>query len=212
MIFAIPVTETLSETNFNTTKSIFKFLLKRSDIDSGLSRMGFFVYDETVRESSILNLADFSTKAAMMDAVDKVPYVPSKNPVMIKTALSQLLEMFNSTRGDRLDATNLVYLASDFSVNYTDATLLSRQLKDQGTYLLILTVQYNATDESTLFELTDGRVLVRDSYSRLENIVGSMYFNKPECSKYMISFCLIFQRKVNVATYYQLMSTNHSDL
>lgn len=173
----------MSESAFNASKSAIKSLLEHADVDSGRSRIGFFVFDQAVRLGSVIDLTNMTTKKAIMDAIDKVQYIPSTGQVMITTALRHVFEMFNSTsRGDRKDAANIVYLFSDMSVSFANSTVLSQQLKDQGTYIHVAILRYNTTDESALTVITDGRVMVADNYTMLNEIIASS-FHEPKCSK-----------------------------
>lgn len=170
----------MSEENFQSLKEVVKTFLKRADMTNGKSHAGFFVFDDHVRQSSVINLAEFDNSSVIMDAIDSEVYRRPSGQIVLTEALKQFLAMFNSS--NRENAPNLAYITVDTSMNFTGALEMAENMLDNGIYLHFAAVGFNETD--TLMQMTEGRILVLQTYDMFQYISSFGLFQHEECSKY----------------------------
>lgn len=181
IIFGIPITQMVSEENFQSLKEVVKSFLKRADKTNGQSHAGFFVFDDRVRQSSVINLAEFDNSSVIVDAIDSEEYrLPPSGQVVLTEALMQFLAMFNSS--NRANAPNLAYMTVDTSMDFTGALEMAEKMLDNGIYLHVAAVGFNDTD--TLMQMTEGRILDLETYDMFQYISNFGLFQYEECSKY----------------------------
>ena len=159
-----------------------KSFMRRVNLMDGGSHMGLFVFgNETLPESIIELDADLSNKD-ILTTIDQIQHRPLQNMLMIKTAVDQFVDMFNSNTHQESSKPKMVLLFTDTSMNYAGYENITELLHEQDIFLHIITLGAKPEDRYPIVLLTDHRIRVVDSYAML---MSADPFSHPECGMYL---------------------------
>lgn len=183
VIFALPVSPSVTEQIFETIKTMLKTVIKHSDVDSGKTRIGLFVFDTQIRSSMTVNLNALTGRSALMSLVDSLPYIPSIQSPSLAAAMTQLQLMFTSTSsGNRRTVADIGFLVIDKSFNMLNTIDLAVQLRGQGIRVDVAAVGYQDITIPALFSYTPENVYMISDYTSLGNLLPNMIHHQ-NCSK-----------------------------
>ncbi|KAL3854733.1 hypothetical protein ACJMK2_013983 [Sinanodonta woodiana] len=110
LVIVLDASTSVTEPNYKKMLSFCKDFLKDADIDSGSVRVGIVIYSTDVQIQFHLN--QYSTKAAVFQAIDKIPYIYGSTNTAdgLKTMRTQ---MYTQANGDRPDVSNVALVMTD---------------------------------------------------------------------------------------------------
>ena len=110
VVFAFDSSTSVTLENFLLMINFAKDMIKDADIDSGSVRVGALVYSSKAQVQ--FDLHSYSTKRDIVDALNRIPYIPGKTNTADALRLMRT-KMFRSRKGDRKAAENVVIMVTD---------------------------------------------------------------------------------------------------
>lgn len=183
MIFALPVSPQVTEEIFGTMKTMLKTVIMHSDIDSGRTKVGLFVFDTEIRSSMTVNLNALHSRSALVSLIDSLPYIASSNLPSMAAAMNQLQRMFTSpASGNRQSVADIAFLVIDQSFNLLNASDIAGQLRTLGIRVDIAAVGYHDITIPALFSYTQSNMYLVGDYSALGRLLPDM-LHRSNCSE-----------------------------
>ena len=196
VVFGIGINDQMTENDFTSLKNFVFTTIHRSNIDFGMTRFGFYLFDKEVITESVILLKQHSSRADLIYAIDSIPYKPSSSQVHLSTGLQFLQVMFTSINGARTGISNKAIIMLDSNVNISDSSVIAGQLKFSSISLQFITVGYHNVTELEQIDNTDDSIQNVHSYGVLEWILKTGIYKDGICGKY-IYLILINSRLLN---------------
>ena len=190
------MTNQTTAAQWDTMKLFVRTLISRSDI-GGQTRIGLFVFTDSIRRSSIIDLGDFNSRQEMYRALDMVPYIPHAGPTLEGIALNQLLTMFMATP-PRANITRHSFIGLTPHVTMPTALTVMETMAANNLTLNILAVGFAKDDVGRLYVYNSTASIWRvPNYVVLGEIVIPNMFRSSKCGK-LYKLVSIFVAKFNI--------------
>lgn len=185
-MYGIGVSSSVNQEQFATMKNLVATSIHRADIDFGSSRLGFFVFDEAVREASVIHLRQYNSRADLILAIDKVEFSPSSSIAQLSVGLGQIQRMFSVFNGDRPGIINLAAIVVDDNVDYTNSSTEADLLRNDNVVLGFVAVGFNDVSQLSALAINPDAILKLDDYGSLSFMTMFVIYKDENCSKYMV--------------------------
>lgn len=196
IVYGIGVSSSVNQEQFKTMKNLVTMSIHRADIDMGSSRLGFFVFDEAVREASVIHLKQYDSRADLILAIDTVEFRPSFGITRLSVGLDQIRRMFSVFNGDRPGIINLAAIVLEDSVDYTDSSTEADLLRNNNIFLGFAAIGFNDVSQLSAFAGIPDAIFKFYDYDALSITTMFVIYKDEECSKYTI--ILIQKQAINI--------------
>ncbi|XP_060566778.1 uncharacterized protein LOC132725621 isoform X26 [Ruditapes philippinarum] len=146
VIFVVDASTSVTEANFKKQLEFMKSIVEFADVDTGSVRFGALIYSTEVEIQ--FHLDSYRTKAEVLDAVDKIPYIYGSTNTAdgLKTMRDT---MFSFRRGDRSDAPNVAIVITDGVSNINSRRTIpeAEQTRDDGIHIYAVGIGLTDTRE-----------------------------------------------------------------
>ena len=192
IIFGIVMSTNITEEDFDAMKQYVTSFIHHTNMDTGGSKVGLFVCDSSIQDSSLINLGDTSSKQELISRVNAIPYKPLSESASLYSALHGFHAMFKTfsdrTNGTRSHIPDLALLFMTPDINMYIAKKEAQVLREEDIYLLITAVGFEEDDDEMLHELAfrpDNYVFKMDNFYTM--LFESLFvFQEDECGKLML--------------------------
>jgi len=181
VIFAMPISPLVTQDVHNQVKSTMSYVVQHSDMTSGNTRVGLFVFDTEARMSMTVPLNAVLCPTPLSGLISMSSYMPSDEAPLLTVALKQILTMFTSPE-NRESAADIAFLVLDKSFNMLGSMELAADLRRRGIRLDIVAVGYQDPRIPSLFAYSAENVYLVDNYTTLPHLLPDM-FQRDFCSK-----------------------------
>lgn len=165
-----------SEAELDLIKNVIKTKLDSTDVDSGSTQIGLFVYGSGFEKQTVA-LNTYKTRPQLYTAIDDFKFMQSNSSSVLSEGLEVALEMFSSGV-NREEVPDLLYMFVDGSVDLAGAAVVVEQVKATEIHLDYIAAGWdNVTQLETL-----GNVMFEGSYQDLLMATPGFYRNT-SCSK-----------------------------
>ncbi|XP_060580368.1 sushi, von Willebrand factor type A, EGF and pentraxin domain-containing protein 1-like [Ruditapes philippinarum] len=182
VVFGIGVSDIMTESEFSSLKNFVFNAIHRSNIDFGITRFGFFLFNKEVVTESVIHLKQYRTRADLILAIDSIPFEPSSGPAYLAVGLQYLLTMFTAINGARTGISNMAVIMLDNNVDISNSSSIASQLKVSRISLQFMTVGYQNVTQLENMGSGETSVSNANSYGFLEWIVENGIYRDEICS------------------------------
>lgn len=176
VIFGLAVSSTTSEMDYEHMKSLVKTAIDSADVESGSTRIGFFVYGSGVVWSYV-PLDGLETRSELHTALDSFQFIVSDNRSVFSFGLHQAEILFSF--GNRDSVPDMLYMILDNSVDLTAAYDIAMRMKAARIQLDYVSVGFSDLVEMS----TLGHVLEYKDFEALQlAVITGEFYRDPVCS------------------------------
>ena len=153
-----------------------KDLIHNADIDSGNVRVGLVIYSTRVHIQ--FHLGSHNTKSAILDAIEKVPYITGNTNTADGLATIGT-SMFVDKNGDRPDVENIAILVTDGQSNINSRRTMPEAVKLRDSGIKIFSVGIGLTQTQEIRQISSlphaKYMFTAEDFNRLEDIKEHLF-------------------------------------
>lgn len=176
IVFLLDTSTSVEERNFKKMIAFVKDLLSNATIDSGIVRVGVATYSTSVHVE--FNLNDYSTKADIFKALDKIRYRYG-NTNTAGALHTMRTRMFASSKGDRENSVDVAILMTDgvSNINTNRITIEAKAARDRGIQVYAIGIALAETSEllKIASEPAEDYTLTVEDFRELQGLKGKLF-------------------------------------